>query len=126
MVKLKAKFTLEQIAKAQRGSRRISPSRGWLVISTPRPLYPRERPGTHCIGGYVGSRAGLNGCGKSRPPTGIRSLDHPARSESLYRLSYRGRRIKQNLHCNCWNRSQHMRCLRNTAKSYSNIVFRAD
>jgi len=39
---------------------------GW---STPRPLphYPRERPGPHCMGGWVGSRAGLDGCGKSRP-----------------------------------------------------------
>ena len=25
------------------------------------------RPGTHCIEGWVGSRAGLDGCGKSRP-----------------------------------------------------------
>ena len=39
---------------------------------------PPERPGTHCIGGWVGSRAGLEGCGKS-PPTGIRSPDRPAR-----------------------------------------------
>jgi hypothetical protein len=30
------------------------------------PLYPRERPGTDCIGGRVGPRAGLNGCGKCR------------------------------------------------------------
>jgi len=37
--------------------------------STPpfRLLYPRERPGTHCIGGCVGPRAGLDGCEKSRP-----------------------------------------------------------
>ena len=27
---------------------------GWVVSSTPRPLYPRERPGTHCTGGWVG------------------------------------------------------------------------
>ena len=27
---------------------------------------PPERPGTHCIGGWVGPRAGLDGCGKSR------------------------------------------------------------
>ena len=33
-------------------------------------------------------RAGLDECGKSRHPTGIRSPDRPARSESLYRLSY--------------------------------------
>jgi hypothetical protein len=35
--------------------------------ATPLPLYPRERPGTHCIGGWVGPRAGLDGCGKSHP-----------------------------------------------------------
>ena len=34
---------------------------GWVVNTTPRPLYPRERPGTHCIGGWVGPRAGLDG-----------------------------------------------------------------
>ena len=45
--------------------------------------------GTHCIGGWVGLRAGLDRCGKSRP-TGIRSPDRPARSESLQRLSYPG------------------------------------
>ena len=28
--------------------------------ATPRPLYPRERPGTHCVGGWVGPRAGLD------------------------------------------------------------------
>ena len=63
---------------------------GVCVNSTPRPLYPRERPGTHCIGGWRGHRAGLDGCGKSRPPTGIRSPDRPTRSQSLYRLSYPG------------------------------------
>jgi len=34
----------------------------------PRPLYPRERPATHCIGGWVNPRDGLDGCGNSRPP----------------------------------------------------------
>jgi hypothetical protein len=38
----------------------------------------------------VGSRADLDVCEKSRPPTGIRSPDRPARSQSLYRLSYPG------------------------------------
>jgi hypothetical protein len=44
--------------KAQLGSRGIavlildpSASLGWVVNSTPRPLYPLERPGAHCIGG---------------------------------------------------------------------------
>ena len=35
----------------------------------------------------MGTRAGLDRCGKSRP-TGIRSPDLPARSQSLYRLIY--------------------------------------
>jgi len=35
----------------------------------PRPgrFIPREGPGTHCTGGWVGPRAGLDRCGKSRP-----------------------------------------------------------
>ena len=44
---------------------------GWVVNATHRPLYPRERTGSHCIGGWVGSRAGLDGCGKSCPPPGF-------------------------------------------------------
>jgi hypothetical protein len=59
----------------------------------PRPLYPWEGPGTHCIGGWVGPRAGLDGCRKSRPPTGIRSPDCPACSESLYWLQSCNKRI---------------------------------
>jgi hypothetical protein len=31
-------------------------------------LYPQERPGTHCTGGWVGPRAGLDKHGKPRPP----------------------------------------------------------
>jgi len=45
--------------------------------------YPRERAGTHSTAGWVGLRAGLDWCGKSRP-TGIRSPDRPARRQSLY------------------------------------------
>ena len=40
---------------------------GWVPNATSRPLYPQERPATHCTGGWVGPRAGLNGCGKSGP-----------------------------------------------------------
>ena len=62
--------------------------RGGAVNATPRPLYPLEKP---CIAGWVGPWASLDGYRKSRPlPAGIRSPDRPARSESLYRLSYRG------------------------------------
>jgi hypothetical protein len=60
-------------SKAQRGGRGIAllfldlgASRGWVVSTMSRPLYPRERPGTHCTGGWVGPRAGLDVCEKSR------------------------------------------------------------
>jgi hypothetical protein len=32
----------------------------------PAALPPEKGPVTHCTGGQVGSRAGLDGCGKSR------------------------------------------------------------
>jgi hypothetical protein len=51
-----------------------------MVNATPRPLCPGERPGTHCIGGWVGPRAGA----ENLAPTGIRTPDRPARSESVY------------------------------------------
>jgi len=61
-VKVKVKFTLEQAMNAHRGSRGIALlflltsvlDGGWVVSATPRPLYPWERPGTHCIGGWLG------------------------------------------------------------------------
>jgi hypothetical protein len=34
----------------------------------PPTLYPREIHGTHCTGGWVCPRAGMDRCGKSRPP----------------------------------------------------------
>ena len=61
----------------------------WVVNATPRPLKPSESPGTCCIGGWVGPRAGLDGCGKSRLHRDS-FPDRPARSELLYRLSYPG------------------------------------
>ena len=60
----------------------------WVSNATPRPLYPWERLSTHCIGGWVGPRAGLDGCWKFSPPNQIRSTDRPVCSESLYRQSY--------------------------------------
>ena len=44
---------------------------GWVVKATSRALYAWERPGTHCIGGRVDPRTGLDGYGKSRPPAGF-------------------------------------------------------
>jgi len=46
----------------------------------PAALYPRERPGTHFTGGWVGPRAGLERCGKSRPQRDS-IPDRPARSQ---------------------------------------------
>jgi len=37
-----------------------------VVNATPELLYPWERPGTHYIGGWVGPRASLDRCRKSR------------------------------------------------------------
>ena len=59
----------------------------------PAAPYHRERPGTNCTGGWVGLRAGLDWCGKSRP-TGIRSSDRPACRQSLYRLRYPAHHFK--------------------------------
>jgi hypothetical protein len=41
---------------------------GWEreVNDMPRPLYPQERPSTHCTRGWVGSKVGLDGYEKSR------------------------------------------------------------
>ena len=55
----------------------------------PSALPTGKRPGTDCREGWIYSRAGLDGCGKSRP-TGIRSPDRPVRKESLHRLRYPG------------------------------------
>ena len=63
---------------------------GWVVSTTPRPLYPQERPGTHCTGDWVGPRVWTGA--EDLAAIGIRSPDRAARSESLYRLSYPGRR----------------------------------
>ena len=58
---------------------------GWVVSTTPRPLYPQERPGTHCTGDWtIWTDAG------NLASTGILSPDRPVRSESLYRQRYRG------------------------------------
>jgi len=42
----------------------------WGGWSSPRlgPLYPQERPRTHCTGGWADPRAGMDGYGKSRSP----------------------------------------------------------
>jgi hypothetical protein len=53
----------------------------------PAALYPEERPDTHCTGGWMGPRGGVNRCGKSRPHRD--SIPGPSSpSRSLYQLSY--------------------------------------
>ena len=62
----------------------------WAVNITPRPFTPgKENRYTFYkrLGGCQGSSGRM---WKISPPTGIRSPDHSARSESLYRLSYPG------------------------------------
>ena len=58
-------------------------SRKWLVSTTLRPLYPRERPSTHCTGGWMGLEAVL-GDTEISAHTRIGSPDCPAGGESLY------------------------------------------
>jgi hypothetical protein len=61
-----------------------------------RAFTPGERtPGTHCTGGWVGPRAGLDTEPREKillPLPGIepRSSGRPARSQTLYCLSYPG------------------------------------
>jgi hypothetical protein len=50
---------------------------GWMVNATPPPLYPQVRPGTHCVGGCVGPRAGLDWCGKICSPPIPPGVDPP-------------------------------------------------
>jgi hypothetical protein len=92
---VQVKFTCNRIERPK-GSKDIAlhsldlGSRKGLVVSTkPRPLYPREGPSTNCTGGWEGPKAGLEVC-EDLTPTEIRSPDRPARSQSLYRLSYPG------------------------------------
>jgi hypothetical protein len=58
--------------KAQRGVAR----RGWVVSTTPQLLYTREKPGTHCTGGWVGPRAGLDMCKKNNINTYCNSCNN--------------------------------------------------
>ena len=62
---------------------------GQVVKATLRPFYPRERPGTNVIGRWWAPEPVWMGA-EILASTGIRSPDHPARSESLYLLSYPG------------------------------------
>ena len=61
--------------------------RGEWSAARPGLLYPREKPGTHCAGGWVGLRADLDGAENLAPPEfdprTVLSI-----AQSLYRLNY--------------------------------------
>jgi hypothetical protein len=68
-VKLKVKFTLDQAMNAQSGSEGVTLLFNvgtrwgrWSVLL----LYPQQRPGIHCIGGWVDPLAGMDTRGKFR------------------------------------------------------------
>jgi hypothetical protein len=74
----KVKFILEQAIKGQKGSTdiallflKLDARGGWTVNALRQLLYPREWPGTHCIGGCLDPRACMDGYAKSRPPSGF-------------------------------------------------------
>jgi hypothetical protein len=70
---------------------------GGVELSASRPGYftPGGRtPGTYCIGGWVGPRAGMDDVEKGKfltlPGLEIQPLGRPARNQSLYRIRYPG------------------------------------
>jgi hypothetical protein len=66
-----------------RGTRRVVSGQQ----HAPAALYPRERPGIHFTGGWVGPRAGLDGRKISSQPEFDSGPSIPV-AKSLYRLSY--------------------------------------
>jgi hypothetical protein len=61
-----------------------------LVVTA---LLPAKRPGTQFIGGLMGPKICLEGCGKFAS-TWIRSPDRPGRSDSLYQVRYPGPKLR--------------------------------
>jgi hypothetical protein len=64
-------------------------------VSVSWPLYAREGDHLPVGGAWVGPRTGLDTT-ENLAPTGPRTLNRPARSESLCRLSNRGRIVVDN------------------------------
>ena len=69
----------------------------WVVNATPRPLSP-PTPGKYPVPIVVEDKWAqgpvLTGA-ENLAPTGIQSPEHPARSGSLYRLSYSGQILNE-------------------------------
>ena len=77
---------------------------GGVASKTLRPLYPLERPGTHRTGGWVGPRAGLDGCRKYRPPPEfdprtikVVELDRDGNTKSIFSFERNGTQKELNL-----------------------------
>jgi hypothetical protein len=66
---------------------------------TPATLPPGRAPGTHWRGVWVGLKAGLDDVENRKsltlPGLELRPLRRPARSQSLYRLSYPSSNLKE-------------------------------
>ena len=97
-VRVKVKFTLEQVTRTQRGASTIwlysffnlGARWVWVVNATSRPLYPPGKTRYSLYRGLGGPQGRWGRVRKISPPTGIRFPDRQDRSESLYRLSYPG------------------------------------
>jgi hypothetical protein len=96
IVKSTSKSKVYRPTRAYRGSRGIALS--FLDLGARRGGWSAPRPGRFTPEKYpvpIVQEAGwapgpVWTCAKNLVPTGIRSPDRPARSQSLYRLSYRG------------------------------------
>jgi hypothetical protein len=103
---LKAKAVPLHATKALGGRGGITPAhsrpRHYMGVNGQRHALPRfspgERtPGTHCAGGWVGNRAGLDTEAKGNILSPVLEIEprlpgRPARSQTLYWLSYPGSR----------------------------------
>jgi len=93
---------------AHRGNRGIAPlfqdngtRRGWGVSFTPRPLFTPGKDPVPIVQEAGWAPGPVWTSAENLAPTGIRSPDRPARSQSLNRLRYPGLRIRviQNYSC---------------------------
>ena len=85
----------------------------------PAVFYPRERPGNHCTGGWMGVRAGLDRCGKSRPPPhpgfDPRTVQPVASRYTNWATRPTGRwMVSVRYHSVLWNHNRALCCLRNS------------
>ena len=69
----------------------------WVFNATPRPLYPRGRDPVPIVQEAGWASGTVWTVAENIAPTRIRSSDHPARSESLYRLRYNRKWSRPNL-----------------------------